>query len=332
MRRLRRRALPMAIAIIASLIVIADIAVTRSDSSAAGHTSATAAGDASTGGSANGSKSVLAPAASATKDSHSIRAGAASPIEPATPVPARVEGAPGTDPSAELTAMTSSLGADGVSVAALNLTSGATYNFGATSGMTMGSIAKLDILETLLLQHEDSHQALSDDDVTLAISMIEASDNDAADSLWAEIGSDPAVTAANQRLGVPTLAVGTGGYWGLGTTSAAQQLTLLNNLVSTGGPLDAPSQAFALGLMHNVESDQRWGVGSVADPGTVFANKNGWLANDADNDLWLINSDGIVTVHGQQLLISVLTQHDDSQDDGISLVEQIAAAVAPAVS
>ncbi len=102
--------------------------------------------------------------------------------------------------------------------------------------------------------------------------------------------------------------------------------------MSTGSPLDAASQAFALGLMDDVEADQRWGVGVVADAGTTFANKNGWLAVDNDNDLWLTNSDGIVTVDGQQVLMSVLTQHNQSENDGIALVESIAQAVAPALT
>ena len=84
--------------------------------------------------------------------------------------------------------------------------------------------------------------------------------------------------------------------------------------------------------MDNVEADQRWGVGVIADPGTTFANKNGWLAVDDDNERWLVNSDGIVTVHGQQVLISVLTQHDASEAAGITLVQQLAQAVAPAVT
>jgi hypothetical protein len=244
---------------------------------------------------------------------------------------ARVALKDGSDPVTQLTALSSSVGADGVSISALNLTTGASFNFGATAGMTMGSIAKLDTLEVLLLQHEDTHTMLSDDEVALATAMIEQSDNDAADSLWSEVGSDPAVSAANPRLGVPGLVVGTDGYWGLGTTDASDQVTLLHNLVATGGPLDAPSQAFALGLMRGVESDQRWGVGAISDAGTTFANKNGWLAVDDDSDLWLINSDGVVTVHGQSVLISILTQHNASEDAGISLVQALAQAVVPAI-
>ena len=42
--------------------------------------------------------------------------------------------------------------------------------------------------------------------------------------------------------------------------------------------------------MRNVEADQRWGVGVAADPGTDFANKNGWLNIDDDNGLWAVTA------------------------------------------
>ncbi len=71
--------------------------------------------------------------------------------------------------------------------------------------------------------------------------------------------------------------------------------------------------------MRNVESDQRWGVGVTADPGTDFAKQNGWLGVDDDNGLWLVNSTGVVTIDGQQVLMVVLTQHDSDFATGVNL-------------
>ncbi len=89
-------------------------------------------------------------------------------------------------------------------------------------------------------------------------------------------------------------------------------------------------RSFALGLMRNVEADQRWGIGSVADRGTDFANKNGWLsvtnANGSDEDddgRWVANSVGIVTVGGQQVLMAVLTEHNPDFATGVHLVQAI---------
>src|SRR6266550_6695235 len=79
-------------------------------------------------------------------------------------------------------------------------------------------------------------------------------------------------------------------------------------------------------------------VGAVADPGTTFANKNGWLSVDNtngpgenDNGLWLVNSVGVVMVQHQQVLMAVFTQHGDSFEDGVELVESLAKAITRAV-
>jgi beta-lactamase class A len=317
-------ALPLAVVVLVGIVVVIDVFV-------GGRPSLTVAAPAAASSTVpRTAPRVLAPTAATNATGAAIGPTHQS-ADAAAAAAARLEGKPG-DPVAELNDLSAGVGASGISVAALNTATGATFSYGATGAMVMGSIAKLDILETLLLQHEDTHTTLSDNDDSLATSMIEVSDNDAADALWAEIGSDPAVSAANVRLGIPNLVVGTAGLWGLGTTNATDQLTLLKNLTTTGGPLDAASQTYALNLMRNVSSDQRWGVGAAADPGTVFANKNGWLANDADNDLWLVNSDGIVTVQGQLVLISVLTQHNADENAGIALVEQVASAVTAAVA
>lgn len=229
------------------------------------------------------------------------------------------------------------LPAGGVSVAALNLSTGASYQYGATGGMFTGSIVKLDILETLLLQHQDKGTLLTDSDVATAQRMIENSDNTAADELYNEIGGSPALSASNPRLGLKHTVPGPPGYWGLTRTNASDFIALLHNLL-TPKPLDPGGRSLVLGFMRAVEPDQRWGVGVVADPHTTFANKNGWLQVDDDNPdglgdhgLWLVNSTGIVTVHGQQVLMAVLTQHNQTFNGGVTLVQELAKALVPAI-
>ncbi|MBV9592727.1 MAG: serine hydrolase [Actinobacteria bacterium] len=286
----------------------------------------------STGETTNDVDPTTASDASDASDAPADRATAA-PISPEASASALRLLTPKATVDAEIASLTSSLGPSGVSVAALNTVTGASYSYGATGGMNTGSVVKLDILETLLLEHQQAGQPLTDDEDANAMSMIENSDNDAAEALWEDVGSDQAVSRANQTLGpLPNTVPGADDYWGLTITDASDQLLLLRNLVSTDGPLDAASQAYALNLMRNVESDQRWGVGAVADAGTTFANKNGWLAVSDDDNLWLVNSLGIVTVQGQQVLLAIMTQHDSSESAGIATVESIAAAVAPAVA
>jgi len=235
-------------------------------------------------------------------------------------------------------ALTAQVPPGGVSVAELNTATGARYSYGATGGMLTGSVVKVYILETLLLQHQDRGTQLSDQEAATARRMIENSDNEAAETLYYAIGARAGLVAAAPRLGLTHTIPGPNpDFKGLTQTSATDCVTLLQNLLRPA-PLHQYARSVVLGFMRNVESDQRWGVGSVADPGTTFANKNGWLSVDednpdglGDNDLWLVNSIGIVTVHQQQVLIAVLTQHGQSFEDGIELVEELAEAITPAV-
>ena len=221
--------------------------------------------------------------------------------------------------------------AGAVSVSETDLTTGVSFMWGASSGMVTASVVKLDILETMLLQHQQAGTTLSDSEDDDASEMMEDSDNDAADDLWNDVGSDPAITAANKTLGLTATVAGTDDYWGLTTTSAADQVKLLKELAGPSA-LDAASQSYALGLMRSVESDQDWGVSAVADANTQTALKNGWLNITDDNDLWAVNSVGLVTVHGQQIALAVMTQHQPDEDTGIDLVQKLAAAAITAVS
>ena len=142
----------------------------------------------------------------------------------------------------------------------------------------------------------------------------------------------PAIAQANVRLGLTHTVPDPDGYYGLTMTTAADQVTLLHNLVDPAGPLDAPSRAYALALLHGVEQDQTWGVTAAADQGSVSAVKNGWLAVDTDNDRWAVNSDGIVTVKGHQLLISVLTAHNASEQSGINLIQAVSRTIGASMS
>ena len=272
-------------------------------------------------------KSPATPAASAAQTAQSVQS---APAADGTSQAAQLSAS--SAEVAALTVLASGRSADAISVAALNLSTGASYHWGATGGMDTGSIVKLYILETLLLQTQDSG-GLSDDEQQNATTMIENSDNDAAEALFDDIGGRDGLIAANATLGLTNTTPGPSDYWGLTQTTATDYITLLQNLVTpTGGPLAATSQAYVLALMRDVESDQRWGVGVTADAGTDFANKNGWLSVDDDNGLWLVNSTGIVTIKGQQVLMVVLTQHDSDFDSGINLVESLATALAPLVA
>ena len=120
--------------------------------------------------------------------------------------------------------------------------------------------------------------------------MIEQSDNDAADVLWAAIGGAAGLDEANAAFGLTATTTGTDGHWGLTSTTAADQLRLLQVVFGAGSPLTAGSQAYLQSLMGQVAADQDWGV-SAADQDGAYTLKNGWLPRSATG-LWAVNSIG----------------------------------------
>lgn len=218
-----------------------------------------------------------------------------------------------------------------VSVAVTDLTTGASLSYGAKGhSFVTASIAKLDILATLLLQTQDRDGSLTASQRSLATSMIENSDNDAANSLYTAIGLKSGLDAANKRFGLTATHGGSDAYWGLTTTTAADQLKLLRQVFTGHSLLGSASRGYVQGLLSQVESDQRWGV-SAAATGDDYELKNGWLPRSTTG-LWVINSTGRVTRNGHQLLISVTSDGNPTMDQGVDLVESVAEAAAEAVA
>jgi len=115
--------------------------------------------------------------------------------------------------------------------------------------------------------------------------------------------------------------------WGLSTTTPADQLVLLRELVKPSSLITNANRDYALSLMENVTPDQRWGVtGGVPAQATV-ALKNGWLPLNSANDNWQINSVGWISGSGRDYLIAVLTTGNPTEQYGIDTIDQLAAMV-----
>ncbi len=216
-----------------------------------------------------------------------------------------------------------------VSVAVDDLSTGQTASYGGTEEYHTASIVKVDILSTLLYQAQQQDSQLSATEQELATTMIENSDDDAASDLYDDDGASSGIDAANKVFGLTETTVGTDGYWGLTNTTVNDQTRLLRLVFTTPSKLSAQSQAYIQGLMGQVESDQQWGVPAAADSETSFEVKNGWLP---DPTLWVINSLGQVTHDGQRMLIAVLSSDNETEDGGISLVQDVAVKAADALA
>jgi hypothetical protein len=216
-----------------------------------------------------------------------------------------------------------------LAVGVSDLSTGVTAVYGGRLGFHTASIVKVEILAGLLLADQRAATPLSDADADLAAQMIETSSDDAASDLWAAIGAGGGLASEDASLGLRHTTPGPGGYWGLTTTTAGDQLRLLRALTTPHSPLDARSRDYELDLMRNVIAGQNWGVSAAASPGSLLTIKDGWLP---DPSLWVVNSIGVVDHDGQRLLMVVLSSGQPTEAAGIAQDQAAAQAAADAVT
>jgi hypothetical protein len=182
------------------------------------------------------------------------------------------------------------------------------------------SVIKVITLGALLYQLQEEHEDLSPDQAALCTAMITESDNDAQDELWNEVGM-PSLQAFLNAARMNHTVLGTDDFWGLTEVNAHDEQRLLQLLITHNTVLDRTSRRYALGLMADVISWQRWGVSAGAPADMTVHLKNGWLP---DPDLWDINSIGDFTRHDLDYSIAILTSNDPDMAYGVDTVEAIA--------
>ncbi|MBO2445819.1 serine hydrolase [Actinomadura barringtoniae] len=229
--------------------------------------------------------------------------------------------------SKQVAAYLAERGRDGdLAVAVRDVKSGAAFSYGGGLRPATASIVKVDILMALLLRH-----GLSTTERSLAENMIRHSDNASTTALWNALGGGDALAKANRRFGLKSTVPGPGGAWGSTTTSAADQVRLLNALTSSKSPLSAARRRYVLGLMGSVATDQAWGVSAGAADGDDVALKNGWLPRTVDGGAWTINSIGRISGDDHDYLIAVVSRGHPSMAAGVATVEHVATLVTHAL-
>lgn len=213
-----------------------------------------------------------------------------------------------------------------ITVALYNTLTGKTYLYRPGVAQTTASIIKVDILATLLRQAQVAGEPLSDDSSDLATTMIENSNDNSAQKLWAKVGASVGVGAFDSLAGLSDTDLNRFGYWGLSTTTAADQLAVLKAVVYPNDILDTTARDYELRLMENVESDQQWGVSGGVPSGVTVAIKDGW--DPLDNDTtWQVNSIGWIDGQGRNYLLAVLTTGESTESYGIQTIQGISTLV-----
>jgi hypothetical protein len=225
----------------------------------------------------------------------------------------------------ELSALARKQGVD-LGVAATETRSRRSFTWGADTTIETASIAKADILATLLLQLQDRGARPSSSQLALADAMIRRSDHESAWTLFRQIGLADGMEAANRRFGLR--ATQCFDYsWGLTRTSARDQLRFLAAISAAGtraSPLNTHSGAVLLDLMEDVIPEQKWGVSAAARGAERVCLKNGWLLRSTIGQRWIVNSIGRVTGSSLDLRLAILSQGAATHGQGIEVVEQAA--------
>jgi hypothetical protein len=189
-------------------------------------------------------------------------------------------------------------------------------------------------MATLFSQQTSATAPLSLSEESLLTSMIKDSNNDSATTLWDQVGGPSKINSFNQHVGMmsttPSQCVTCPNFpwpgWGLTTTTAEDQITLLRQFVFSSKVLTASQRQYGLDLMENITSSESWGVTGGVPSGVTVALKNGWLPLNGETD-WQVNSIGWVDGDGRDYILAVLTNANPTEEYGIDTIDEISTQV-----
>jgi beta-lactamase class A len=201
------------------------------------------------------------------------------------------------------------------------------YEFNANLALETASTIKIVILVTLLSQAEAQGRPLTDDEQAEAASMIEFSDNDAAQGLFDEEGGNDGIASYMSSIGINDVGLTENGF-GTFTMPPTAMIQLLEDL-RTSAILNPGDCQYVLSLMANVESDEQMGLGDTAPGDATVQLKDGFgLEDDGLNVMVTV---GILTYHGQVYDVAVFTRREMTVQQGTTYVNTICQDIALAL-
>ena len=211
--------------------------------------------------------------------------------------------------------------ANSVTAALYDESSGESFLYNPTQRGATASIAKVNIVASLLYQRAKKRVALTPVEDSLAKLAIEQSDNDAAEALWEDLGYNAGLNTLNSKLNLRQTQLNPANIWGLEVTTPADQLKLLKSIVLPSKLLSATNQGYIKNLMEHVISSQRFGVPAGVPSGVEVGVKNGWDVEGSNG--WQINTVGYVQSKSNPYLLVVMTHDNPSERYGIDTVSGV---------
>jgi hypothetical protein len=193
--------------------------------------------------------------------------------------------------------------------------------------ITTASVIKAQVLGAVLLKAQAEHRGLDKRERHDVYPMIRWSFNDPyVPDLYNDVGGVAGMDRFDQRMHafhtVNTLEFG-------GTiTTAVDRTNIVRRMLFGGGPMHRAYRSIAWHYMSNVTPTQRWGITAGMRRGWDVALKNGFYP--ISDRGWRVGSTGFLraphTNHGYA--ITIMTDQDVTQADGIRLVQRVARRVA----
>lgn len=198
---------------------------------------------------------------------------------------------------------------------------GCTYSFNIDNRQPTASVFKVMVMAGTLLEAQTAGRAVTAQELAWLQPMISVSADQPVRSLWSHFGGAPWFNDQADVFGLDETTI-VGDYesvWGRTSTSARDQVDLLRQILFTEfGPFDEDSKDLAWELMTNIDSDQRWGVGTFAPANSLVAQKNGFAGVTA-------NSVGaVVFPSGRGYALAVLSTGWAAWPLGVPAVDTIA--------
>jgi beta-lactamase class A len=189
--------------------------------------------------------------------------------------------------------------------------------------ITTASVVKAQVLGAVLLKAQSEHRDLDKRERHDIHPMIRWSFNDPyVPDLYDDVGGVAGMDRFDRRMHafhtVNTL------EYGATITTAGDRTNIIRRMLYGGGPMRSAYRNIAWHYMSNVTPTQRWGITAGMRRGWQVALKNGFYP--ISDRGWRVGSTGFLRAPNAHngYAITIMTDQDHTQVDGIRLVEQVA--------
>ena len=197
------------------------------------------------------------------------------------------------------------------SAAVADLRNGCEHHLNPGQRMTTASVFKVEVMAGVLLRAQREGRGLTAYEASRIRPMISESANPPTNELFSYLGGVSGMNALHRTFGMPETTTPSG-TWGLTSSTARDQVTLLRHLFTPGGPFTDASKVRAYEEMTSVVPSQRWGITEGVPAGWPVALKNGFAGSPSNG--WRLNSVGKV---GDAYLVATFTDGWPSEAAGI---------------